>query len=190
MSAKQIIYSQFNRPKTLPCKSGSKFLNKYQETIKEGIRSLIPIGKTNVYDIIQSHAKEGDVKWIIAQFSKGNLEVLRKGDPVYADATTMPKSLMEAQNLCLRMKQEFEEMPSDVKKLFNYSSDLYIEKMGTNEFKEIMKPYSEKVAKVAEEKSAAEYERKIKEGAKLNYDIRREEEAMKALGGGTDEQKH
>lgn len=190
MSAKQVFYSQYNRPKTLPCNSGSKFLNKYQETIKEGIRSLIKVGKTNVYDIIQSHAKEGDVKWIIAQFSKGNLDVLRKGDPVYTDATTMPTSLMEAQNLCLRMKQEFEQMPSEVKKAFNYSSDLYIEKMGTEEFKKIMKPYNEKVAKIAEEKNAAEYNRKVKEGAKLNYDIRMEEEEMKIRRGGTDEQKH
>lgn len=178
MSAKQIIYTQFNRPKTVPCNPGTKFLNKYQETIKEGIRSLIPVGKTNVYDIIQSHAKEGDVKWIIAQFSKGNLDVLRKGDPIYTDATTMPTSLMEAQNLCLRMKQEFEEMPTEVKKAFNYSSDLYIEKMGTQEFQEIMKPYNEKIEKISMEKNAAEYNKKIKEGAKLNYDIAKEQKLL------------
>lgn len=190
MGAKQIFYSQINRPKTMPCNPGSKFLNKYQETIKEGIRSLIPIGKTNVYDIIQSHAKEGDVKWIIAQFANGNLDVLRKSEPVYSDATTLPQSLMEAQNLCLRMKQEFEEMPAEVKKLFNYSSDMYIEKMGTQEYQEIMKPYNEKVAKIAEEKNAAEYNRKVAEGAKLNYDIKREEESLKLMGGTNDEQKH
>lgn len=186
MSAKQVFYSQFNRPKTLPCNSGSKFLNKYQETIKEGVRSLIQVGKTNVYDIIQSHAKEGDVKWIIAQFSKGNLDVLRKGDPVYTDATTMPTSLMEAQNLCLRMKQEFEEMPSEVKKAFNYSSDLYIAKMGTQEFQEIMKPYNEKIQKISMEESAAEYNRKVKEGAKLNYDIEKERRALEAMNGGNE----
>lgn len=189
MSAKQNFFSQINRPKTLPCNPGTKFLNKYQETIKEGVRSLIPIGKTNVYDIIQSHAKEGDVKWIIAQFANGNLDVLRKSEPVYTDATTLPKSLMEAQNLCLRMKQEFEEMPSEVKKLFNYSADLYIEKMGTQEFQDIMKPYNEKIEKISMEKNAAEYERKIKEGAKLNYDIAREEAILKA-GGNENEQKH
>lgn len=189
MGAKQIFYSQLNRPKTLPCNPGTKFLTKYQETIKEGVRSLIPIGKTNVHDIIQSHAKEGDVKWIIAQFANGNLDVLRKSEPVYTDATTLPTSLMEAQNLCLRMKQEFEEMPAEVKKAFNYSSDMYIEKMGTQEFQEIMKPYNEKIAKIAEEESAAEYNRKIKEGAKLNYDIRKEEELL-GLGGNNNEQKH
>lgn len=190
MSAKQIFYSQCNRPKTLPCNPGTKFLTKYQETIKEGVRSLIPIGKTNVHDIIQSHAKEGDVKWILAQFANGNLDVLRKSEPVYTDATTLPTSLMEAQNLCLRMKQEFEEMPAEVKKAFNYSADMYIEKMGTQEFQEIMKPYNEKIAKIAEEKNAADYNRKVKEGAKLNYDIKREEEAMKVIGGSNDEQKH
>lgn len=188
MSAKQIFYSQLNRPKTVPCNPGTKFLNKYQETIKEGVRSLIQIGKTNVYDIIQSHAKEGDVKWIIAQFANGNLDVLRKADPVYTDATTLPTSLMEAQNLCLRMKQEFEEMPAEVKKLFNYSSDLYIEKMGTQEFQEIMKPYNEKIEKISMEKNAAEYNRKVKEGAKLNYDIEKEKQML--MGGNDDEQKH
>ena len=50
--------------------------------------------------------------------------------------------------------------------------------MGTETFKEKMSPYNEKIAKIAAEKSAKEYERKVKEGAKLNYDIAREQAAL------------
>ena len=38
-----------------------------------------------------------------------------------------------------------------------------------------MSPYVEKIEKISMEKNAKEYEKKIKEGAKLNYDIAREQ---------------
>ena len=34
------------------------------------------------------------------------------------------------------------------------------------------------IAKIAEEKNFKEYQRKVKEGAKLNYDIAREQKAL------------
>ena len=56
--------------------------------------------------------------------------------------------------------------------------------MGTKEFNDIMAPYNEKVAKIAAEKNHKEYIQKVKEGAKLNYDIAKE---VKALEGGQTE---
>ena len=91
---------------------------------------------------------------------------------------------MEAQNLVLRMKTEFEKMPLEVKEKFNNSADKYVELMGTKEFNDIMSPYNDKVAKIAAEKSHKEYEKKVREGAQLNYDIAR---AQKALEGGSNE---
>ena len=87
---------------------------------------------------------------------------------------------MDAQNLVIRMKDEFERMPLEVKEKFGNSADKYVELMGTKEFNEIMSPYNEKVAKIAAEKNHKEYERKVKEGAQLNYDIAK---AQKALEG-------
>ena len=41
-----------------------------------------------------------------------------------------------------------------------------------------MAPYNEKVAKIAAEKNHQEYMAKVKEGAKLNYDIAKEQAAL------------
>ena len=118
------------------------------------------------------------------QILMGDLSALRAREGSYCDATTMPKSLMEAQNLVLRMKDEFNKMPAEVKEKFNNSADRYVELMGTQEFNEIMSPYNEKVAKIAQEKNYKEYQKKVKEGAQLNYDIAK---AQKALEGGVTE---
>ena len=52
--------------------------------------------------------------------------------------------------------------------------------MGTDEFKDIMAPYNEQIAKIAEEKNHKEYLKKVQEGAKLNYDIAKEQALLEA----------
>ena len=78
------------------------------------------------------------------------------------------------------MKDEFYKMPIEVRKEFGNDPERYVSLMGTEEFKTIMAPYNEKIAAIAAEKNHKEYEKKIAEGAKLNYDIAK---AQKALEG-------
>lgn len=181
MANARTFYTFLNRPKTMPCNPGSQFLNTYIEQVKSGRKTLTKNGKTNIYEKIQSHAESCKIENILHSLAMGDLSVLRKEEPTYTDATTMPKSLMEANNMMLRMKAEFEKMPTEVKELFHNSSDEYIEKMGTEEYKTIMAPYNEKIAKIAAEKNNKEYEAKVKEGAKLNYDIAREQRLLEGV---------
>lgn len=175
-----MIYSSLNRPEARPTPSGSRYLNTYQEEIKKGgHRTLVKVGETNVYDMIQSHAEEVKIENILHAVAMGDLNALQQREGTYVDATTMPKTLMEAQNLVIRMKDEFYGMPLEVRKEFENNPDKYVELMGTNEFQEIMAPYNAKIAAIAAEKSAKEYERKVKEGAKLNIDIEKEVAAQK-----------
>lgn len=60
----------------------------------------------------------------------GDLSALNQRETIYADVTEMPKTLMEAQNLVLKAKQEFEQMPLEVRKLFDNSPEKYVEEMG------------------------------------------------------------
>ena len=179
-----IIRSQFETHKRYNCPEGNEFIKTYQEQIVEGIKSLVETGFKNVYEEIQAGLEETKIENILHAVAMGDLSALNAREGTYMDATTMPKNLMEAQNLVLRMKNEFEKMPLEVKNKFNNSADQYVEKMGTDEFKEIMAPYNEQIAKIAEEKSHKEYLRKVQEGAKLNYDIRKEEEALAVRKGG------
>lgn len=174
------VYTKYDVPRHKSTPSGTGLLNVYQEEIKDGIKSLVKTGITNTDEEIQLDAESCKIQNILHAAMMGDLSALRAREGSYCDATTMPKSLMEAQNLVLRMKSEFDAMPLEVKEKFNNSADRYVELMGTKEFNDMMAPYNEKVAKIAAEKSHKEYEKKVKEGAQLNYDIAK---AQKMLEG-------
>lgn len=174
-----MIYTQFKKPprKNTPC--GNRYINTYQEQInKNGKLRLEKTGQHDVYAEIQTDAESCKIENILHQVAMGDLRALQQREATYVDATTMPHSLMEQQNLVLKMKDEFYKMPVEVRKEFDNSPETYVSMMGTNEFLEKMAPYNDKIAKVAAEKNAKEYEKKVKEGAKLNYDIAQEQKRM------------
>lgn len=181
-----MVYTAFKMPPKEKTPEGTRFINNYQEEIdkKTGKLHLVKTGETNVYEMIQSNAEDCKIENILKRAAMGDLAALNQREATYVDATTLPKNLMEAQNLALRMKDEFYKMPVEVRKEFDNSPEKYVSLMGTEEFKEIMAPYNEKIAKIAAEKSAAEYEKKVKQGAKLNFDIAKEQAALE--GGKTE----
>lgn len=158
-----------------PTPAGTKFLPTYTLSTLDGRETLERTGKINIYDMIQADLEDSKIENIIKRVMMGDLTVLRQSDPQYIDASTMPNDMMTVQNIIVKTKQEFEKMPEEIKKLFNYSAEEYVNEMGTKEFMEKMKPYNEKIEKISMEKNAKEYEKKVKEGAKLNYDIAREQ---------------
>ena len=171
-----MIYSQIEKPYHKYTPEGTRYINTYQEEIdKKGKIKLVKTGETNVYEMIQQHAEECKIENILHAVAMGDLAALNQREATYCDATTMPKNLMEAQNLVLRLKDEFYKMPVEVRKEFDNSPEKYVNLMGTNEFNEIMAPYNEKIAAISKENSYKEYLKKVKEGAQLNIDIAREQ---------------
>lgn len=164
--------------------SGSKYLNTYTQSTKNGRLMLECTGKTNVYDMIQADLEDSKIENIMKRVMMGDLSVLRQSEPQYIDASTVPASMMEVQNHIVRMKEEFEKYPDEIKKEFNYSAEEYVNEMGTKEFLEKMSPYIEKIEKISMENNAKEYEKKVKDGAKLNYDIAKEQAILEATGKG------
>lgn len=174
-----MVYTKFNRPKTKPTCAGKRYLNVYEETTDEkGRLCLEKVGERNVYDEIQADADSADIKKILQAVARGDLSALQQREAVYADSTTLPKTMMELQNFIIKTKNEFYDMPLEVRKLFDNSPEEFVAQMGTPEYLEKMKGYNEQLAKISEEKSHKEYLKKVKEGAQLNYDIKRAEEAL------------
>ena len=175
-----MFYTQFEKPKAKKTPAGSIYLDEYQEELDEnGQRQLVKCGKKNVYAMIQEDAESVKIENILHAVAMGDLNALKQREATYCDATTMPKNLMEAQNLVIRMKDEFYKMPVEVRKEFNNDPEQYVSEMGTDLFKEKMAPYNDKIAAIAKEKSDKEYRKKVSEGAKLNIDIEREMAAQK-----------
>lgn len=158
-----------------PTPAGNKFLATYTLSTLEGRETLERTGQNNIYDMIQADLEDSKIENVIKKVMMGDMSVLRQSEPQYVDASTMPNDMMTIQNIIVKTKQEFEKMPEEVKKLFNYSAEQYVNEMGTKEFMEKMKPFNEKIEKISMEKNAREYEKKVKEGAKLNYDIAKEQ---------------
>lgn len=172
-----MIYSLLNRPEKIKTNPGTEYINTYQEIIdkKSGKLRLEKTGETNVYEMIQKDAESCKIENILHAVAMGDLNALQQREATYCDATTMPKSLREAQDLVIRLKDEFYKMPLEVRKEFENSPEVYVSEMGTDMFKEKMAPYNEKIAKIAAEKNDKEYRQKVKDGAKLNYDIAKEQ---------------
>ena len=129
--------------------------------------------------MIQQDAELCKIENILHAVAMGDLSALKQREATYCDTTTMPKNLMEAQNLVLRMKDEFYKMPVEVRKEFGNDPERYVSLMGTEEFKEIMAPYNDKIAAIAKEESHAAYRAKVEEQAKFNLDLNKEMESQK-----------
>ena len=65
----------------------------------------------------------------------------------------MPKTLAEAQNKILSIRNEFEKMPIDIRRQFDFSPEKYIQEYGTETWMKTMgyiqeKPVEQKIAEV------------------------------------------
>lgn len=167
-----MYYTLDKRPKVRSSEPGDKYLDIFQEEItKNGDKNLIAIGKRNIWDMIQKDKESTEIENILIAMKNGDFSALRKEEPIYIDATTMPKNLMEAQNIVLKAKQEFEKFPIEVKREFDYSPEKYVSEMGTKESLEKLSPYIDKMKEIKKAGSVKEYEKKVAEAAKFAKDV-------------------
>lgn len=152
--------------------AGSKYLNTYQEEIsKKGNLQLVKTGQTNVYEKIQADLESTKIENILHQVAMGDLSVLNQRETLYVDATNMPKNLMEAQNIVIKAKSEFEQFPQEVREIFHNSPEEYVSEMGSKEFLNKMAPYNKKLSDIQEAGDLKKYNAKVAEAAKFEKDV-------------------
>lgn len=164
------------------CNAGSRYENVYEEEInkKSGRKQLVKVGETCVYDKIQEDLEQSKVENIIHKLAMGDLSVLKEAKLTYADADDFPKSLMEAQNIVIKAKSEFNKFPEEVKKEFNNSPEQYVSEMGTDEFIKKMAPYNDEIAKKEKDEADKIYQQEVQKTADFN-------KAVQAAMGGSNE---
>ncbi len=129
------FYSRLNPAPVIEAPAGSKEATTYQTQIDEnGHKVTVPIGKTNIYDRIQSSLEETKIENIIRRFTEGDISAFRQGEPLYADMTEAPKTLMEAQNMIIRITDEFNNLPVEVRAKFDHSPEKYVAMYGGEEW--------------------------------------------------------
>lgn len=129
------FYSRVNLPPKIDTEAGSKEATTYQTRIDEnGHKVTEAIGKTNIYDRIQSSLEETKIENIIKRFTEGDINAFRTGEPIYADIREAPKNLMEAQNMIIRITDEFNSLPVEVRAKFDHSPEKYVALYGGEEW--------------------------------------------------------
>lgn len=164
------------------CSAGTRYENIYEEEIekKSGKKHLVKVGQTCVYDKIQADLEQSKIENIIHKLAMGDLSVLKQAQLTYADADDFPKTLMEAQNIVIKAKSEFNKFPEEVKKLFNDSPEQYVSEMGSDEFIKKMAPYNDSIAKHKKDEANEEFNRQVEAAAAFN-------KAVNEKMGGTEE---
>lgn len=183
MKEKVTVYTQFDRPDTIPTPPGTRYLDVFEEQIsKDGTLEVVKVGERNIYEEIQLDLEPSKIENILHAVALGDLNALKQRECFYADATTMPKNLMEMQNIVIKAKQEFYNMPKEVRELFNNSPEAYVSEMGTESFFEKMSPYNEKIKAIEEAGSMKAYQKKVAEQAKFESDVAKAKEVTNEQG--------
>lgn len=113
-------YTEFNKPEIKPTPSGTKLIDKYELKIKDGIKELVKTNeKRNIYTPKQEALEETKIYNILKRHAMGDETALNVKKGIYLDLTTMPKTLLDAENTILKAKSMFEALPVEERKKYN-----------------------------------------------------------------------
>lgn len=105
--------------------SGERYAIRYiMQYDKNGHKHLIENGRTDLQEIIQKDLESTKIQNIIARCV--NPEELHMLQKTTVDITKMPTTMMEANNLMIAARQEFDALPLEIKRYYGNSAERYI----------------------------------------------------------------
>lgn len=153
-TTKPKFYTAYNRPETQASPAGEKEEPVYQMHVDtKGNKQLIKTGMTNIYDIIQESLEQSKIENIIRRATEGDPYALTQMNGQYIDTTDLPTTLAEAQSFVIKAKNEFDQLPINIRRQFDMSAEKYIAAYGTENWINIMglnKPAEKPTEKPAE----------------------------------------
>ncbi|QCS36499.1 minor capsid protein [Capybara microvirus Cap3_SP_433] len=116
-----------------PAPSGSKYENEYGTKLDEqGHRTVYIKGQTNIYEKIQADLESTLIENILEACTvTGDYSALERKKAEYMDCTEYPENLIEAQNIILKEKENFERLPLEIRRKYNHSFTEYLADMGS-----------------------------------------------------------
>ena len=156
------VYSYFDRPEQAATDPGSRYEPVFEMIINDkGVKELKKTGDTNLWEMIQSYKDDCIVSNILAK-AVIDPTVLNQRQGFYADITTMPHSLAEAQQMIMKIKNDFNTLPPEERAKFNYSAEQYIAEFGSKEWAEKVgiSQEEQQAIKAATEAAAPQAEKK------------------------------
>lgn len=132
---KTIFRNRTSKTERYYAPAGSKMHKLYQiEIDKRGHKTLHEAGEKNLWEEIQSYKEECSIDNILARAAAGDINAMNQRKGFYADITDSPKTLAEAQNNILKLKQGFEKLPADIREKFDNSKERFVMLFGSDEW--------------------------------------------------------
>lgn len=127
---------------------GDAIKEEYQLRIIDNQETLEPVGKTDMYEYIQSHADSVDIHKILERCALiDDYSILNKMPAQFMDVTDMPKNLADAYSMIQDAKNMFERMPVDIKDKYDNNFVEFISSIGSEKFNNIAGEFIESVKK-------------------------------------------
>lgn len=124
-------------PNTFFTCSGEEFKTEYSSKVKpDGTIELVPSGKIDIKQMINSQREQTDIAYIVKQIENGNYDVINPGPFYYGDSTAFPQTYAEMLQLRIDAEKSFYELPVDVRKKFDNDFNRYFASAGTEAWAE------------------------------------------------------
>lgn len=127
--------SAYSERKTTFEPVGSKFMDTYEYSIDEkGHKSLVKTGEKDIYTPIQESLEGTLIENVLQRAMLGDPLALDQVHGQYIDTTEMPANLAEAQNKIISLKNQFNSLPIELRKEFDFSPEKFIHEFGTDDW--------------------------------------------------------
>lgn len=136
------MYDEKARSRTI-ANAGDPVKVEYQLRIqKDHSETLEPVGKSSLYDYIQSHADSVDLHKILERCAMvDDYSLLNRMPAQFMDTTEMPKTLAEAFSMVQDAKTMFDRFPVDIKEKYDNNFVDFLGSLGTDKFDNIAGEY-------------------------------------------------
>lgn len=113
----------------------------YSAKVKvDGSIDVVPSGKENIQDKIESFRDQTDMCYILKQIALGNADVLNVHPGQYGDFTKAPASMAEALQLQIDAQKAWYDMPVELRAKFDHDLNKWLVTAGSEDWNEKMFP--------------------------------------------------
>ena len=103
------VFNEFNPPVGEPNPVGNGLIDVYDYVVDEDTGEVVykVVGKSNLYELIQTSKDSTDIHYIVDRVNKGDNSLLEARRGIYADVTEMPQDVFELESMSNNIRHTF-----------------------------------------------------------------------------------
>lgn len=139
---RKIVSDKDKKIKEVYSVSGEPIGDTYEYKVIDGIKTLVPTGKVNRQEYIESFAEAQDINNIIKRFLDGDTDAINPQSGFYGDFTNYPRTYAELFDRLQQCENVFNSMPSEIKEKFDNSVEKFWSQFNTESFNKVFSEYN------------------------------------------------